>query len=224
MDYVQPSSYYEYVVDEDAIATWVKPQAFAFMNQLEGWCSQYKASILIDLILKEKPETVVEIGVFGGKSLVPMACALRANEKGKIYGIDPWDSKASIEGAMNEVNKAWWSSLDHNAIMRGLVQKIRQFDLINQIELIKTSSANATPITGIDILHIDGNHSEETSYLDVTKWVPLVKSGGWVIFDDMSWYENGVYTTSRAVNWLNQNCIKFAEFNESDVWGIWVKP
>jgi len=62
-----------------------------------------------------------------------------------------------------------------------------------------------------------------TSYLDVTKWVPLVKSGGWIIFDDITWYENGQFTNARAVDWLNAHCKKFAEFQDNCVWGIWVK-
>ena len=76
----------------------------------------------------------------------------------------------------------------------------------------------------IDILHIDGNHSDYTSYIDVTKWVPLVNPGGWIIFDDMTWYENGQFTASRATRWLDEHCIKFAEFSDICAWGIWVKP
>ena len=202
---------------------WVKYQAFGFMDQLEGWCSQNKASILIDLILKEKPEVVVEIGVFGGKSLVPIACALKFNGKGKIFGIDPWDSQASVQGAMDPANRSWWGALDHQELLRGLTQKIRQFALVDQVELVQSTSANAPLIEGIQMLHIDGNHSDETTYLDVTKWVPLMKSGGWIIFDDMNWYENGVYTASRAIAWLNENCIKYAEFTDACTWGIWIK-
>ncbi|MBI2810794.1 MAG: class I SAM-dependent methyltransferase [Candidatus Melainabacteria bacterium] len=56
----------------------------------------------MDYIFELKPERVVEIGVFGGKSLVPMACALRANQKGRIYGIDPWDNKESVRGLTEE--------------------------------------------------------------------------------------------------------------------------
>ena len=76
----------------------------------------------------------------------------------------------------------------------------------------------------IDILHIDGNHSEQASYLDVTKWVPLVRSGGWIFFDDMTWFENGVFTTARAVEWLNANCYKLAECTDVCTWGVWIKP
>src|SRR5271155_2865720 len=57
----------------------VRTQAFEWMAQLEGWCSDLKATTLVDLVLKVRPQVIVEIGVWGGKSLVPMACALKAN-------------------------------------------------------------------------------------------------------------------------------------------------
>jgi predicted O-methyltransferase YrrM len=202
----------------------LKSQAFSFMNQLEGWCSEKKASILMDIILKTKPDTIVEIGVYGGKSLVPMACALKANGKGIIYGIDPWDNTAAVEGVENDNNLAYWSTIDLNAILQNLVLKIDQFGLESQIRLIKGRSLEVKPIPDIDILHIDGKHSDVTSYIDVTKWAPLVKSGGWIIFDDMTWYENGKFTNARAVDWLNTHCKKFAEFHDNCDWGIWVQP
>lgn len=222
-EHAKPPSHMEYVVSAEEIA-WLKPQAFAFMQQLQGWCSDTKASILMDIVLKTKPNIIVEIGVYGGKSLVPMACALSTNKKGIIYGIDPWDNLASLQGVENESNIGYWSTVPLQEIMEGLIFKIRQFNLEQQIKLIRGTSLEVEPIHDIDILHIDGNHSDVTSYIDVTKWGPLVRSGGWIIFDDMTWYENGKYTNARAVEWLNTHCKKFAEFNDNCVWGIWVKP
>lgn len=200
----------------------VKQQAFQAMKELEGWCSQHKAGILIDLILAMKPQTIVEIGVFGGKSLVPMAYALRANNKGIAFGIDPWSNIQSIQG-MDGVNKDWWYSVDHIAIMNGLIQKIGKFNLQNYITLIKSTSENAEPIFDIDLLHIDGNHSTETSYLDVTKWAPLVKKGGIIILDDVTWGEIGHPTQQKSVLWLDEHCEKQAQFTDEAEWAIWIK-
>jgi predicted O-methyltransferase YrrM len=211
--------------DKQVISERVKRQAFDWMGQLEGWCSDLKATTLVDLVLKVKPNIIVEIGVWGGKSLVPMACALQANGKGTIFGIDPWDSNASIEETLEEANKTFWSYANHDTIFRGLVHKIDQFALHDHVILIKNTSEDAALIPGIDILHIDGNHSEKTSYGDVCKWVPLMNSGGWIIFDDMTWTEKGINTTARAVEWLDQHCIKIGQFSDIYcVWGIWVKP
>lgn len=195
----------------------VRYQALTAMTTLEGWCSQYKAALLIDLVLMTAPEVIVEIGVWGGKSLIPMAYALRENGKGKIYGIDPWSSNESIKG-MDGVNKDWWGSVNHQKILDGLIQKVNQYGLQDQVQLIRSTSLDAAPIEQIGILHIDGNHSEDCSYLDVIKWVPYVKRGGLILFDDVYWG-----TTTKAVEWLDANCIRFAEIGSDNIWGIWIK-
>ncbi len=214
-------SHYESVVlkkDRNELVQQVKNQAFAYMDKLEGWCTKNKASLLIDLIFMLKPQTVVEIGVFGGKSLVPMAYALKVVGTGKAFGIDPWDSIESTEG-MDGINREWWSQVDHQKILQNLQVNIAKFKLENQIELIRSTSEDAPPIPNIDILHIDGNHSEKASTLDVNKWVPLVRTGGIIIFDDMTWGTNG-----NAVKWLDENCIQLVSFHEDNDWGIWIKP
>lgn len=226
MDYLANHSIaspYEYVVDVRESVYYLKHQALTSMGYLHGWCSQQKADFLIDLVLQTKPKKIVEIGVWGGKSLIPMAYALRTNNGGVIYGIDPWDNDASLQYVTNEGNKAFWRFADHGAVYRDLVHRIETSDLVSQVELIPLTSEDAPEIPEIDILHIDGNHSEETSFFDVQKWAPLVKKGGFIIFDDMTWFENGRYTTEKAVHWLDENCFKLAEFVDVCVWGVWVK-
>ena len=218
-----PTSYMEQVISPETAAA-IKKQALYNMSLCDGWCSDQKGAFLVDLVLKVRPQTVVEIGVWGGKSLIPMASALKGLGQGTAYGIDPWDNQASVEEMEEQANLAYWSWADHKLVKGKLVGKIRQFSLDYYVELIQSTSADADPILDIDILHVDGNHSDKTSYFDVTKWVPYVKSGGWIVFDDMTWYEKGTFTTARAVNWLDTNCIKFVEFTDACKWGVWVKP
>jgi predicted O-methyltransferase YrrM len=205
-------------------ANLVKTEVLGYMMQLHGWCAPEKACFLIDLVLKTKPKKVVEIGVWGGKSFLPMAQALRQNNEGIAYGIDPWESSESVQWVNEPVNRHFWEYADHNLVYQHLNQKIAEHGLRNQTILIKSTSEDAPIISDIDILHIDGNHSEHASYIDVTKWVPLVRSGGWIIFDDMRWFENGVFTTAKASDWLDANCHKIAEFTDICTWGVWVKP
>lgn len=195
----------------------LKKEAFASMQRLEGWCSKEKASVLIDLILAVKPSVVVEIGVFGGKSLVPMALALRHTGQGVVYGVDPWMAEKSADGLEGK-DLEWWSSLDHDFILHSLLQEIARQGLHKEVHLIRTTSEDCPPIPNIDILHIDGNHSEKASVLDVNKWVPLVKDGGLIIFDDLDWD-----TTHAATTWLDQHCHRLAEFRGDNVWCIWIK-
>jgi predicted O-methyltransferase YrrM len=187
------------------------------MNELEGWCTPFKASILMDLVFQTKAQTVVEIGVWGGKSLVPMAYGIKELGEGVVYGVDPWSGTCSSEG-MTGVNLDWWSAVDHEAIYQGLVSKIKKVSLDEYIELLRCTSEDAPLIVDIDILHIDGNHSEATSFYDVCKWVPLVKSGGLIVFDDTTWG-----TTTRAVEWLDLHCTKIVDYHETNDWGIWLK-
>jgi predicted O-methyltransferase YrrM len=236
-EYVPPNSHYEYVVSENLLrsskkeisqesAAEAKQKALESMSRCTGWCSLAKGEFLVDLVLKYQPQVIVEIGVWGGRSLIPMASALKSIGQGVVYGIDPWDSNESVMWSNEEANREFWQKADHNWVLRDLVSKIEQFQLGDQIELIKSTSEKASPIYKIGILHIDGNHAEETSYLDVTKWVPLVESGGWIILDDIHWFEKGKYTEARAVEWLNSHCIKFAEFSDSENsdWAVWTKP
>lgn len=215
MDFIANEEFpvhFEYQVND------LKNKVFLSMKELHGWCSEQKASILIDLIQLIKPEKVVEIGVWGGKSLIPMAYAVQANGMGTVYGIDPWSAQASSDG-MDGANLDWWSAVDHEMVYQGLVKNIENFNLQDDVVLIRKTSEEADLIEGIGLLHIDGNHSDEASYVDVTKWVPYVNKGGIIVFDDLNWS-----TTSRAVNWLNENCVKIAELRGDNIWGIWIKP
>jgi len=216
-----PISHYEIVVlnhDTNYLVQRTKWEAYNYMDRLEGWCSKSKASILIDLVCMLKPKTIVEIGVWGGKSLIPMAHAQRNFANGITYGIDPWDNIESVDG-MDGVNYEWWISIDHKKILTGLQNKIVEFGLHNNVMLVPTSSLLAPLIYDIDILHIDGNHSKKASDIDVQKWVPQVRRGGIVIFDDITWGTNG-----DAVKWLDDTCIRLAEFREDCAWAVWIKP
>ena len=146
-----------------------------------------------------------------------MAFAAQFVGKGIVYGIDPWAAVASARG-MESINYEWWFKLDHNKIFQGFLSKVSEFSLKNQVEIIRATSEEAHPIEGIGLLHIDGNHSEESSLFDVKKWTPLVKRGGIIIFDDINWV-----TTKAAVAWLDCNCYRVTTFHGDNVWGIWVK-
>ncbi len=223
----QPATHFEYVSQEAKDwANWiasVKHNATEIMNQLQGWCTDEKMSVLIDLIVKTRPEVIVEIGVYGGKSLLPMAYVLYALENGKAYGIDPWEETASLEGVTEESNQNFWSHVDYELFYHRLLSQIESFNLQDHLTLIRATSLEAPPIENIGLLHIDGNHTSDASYTDVNKWVPLVKKGGWIILDDIGWHESGKDTSKRTVDWLDEHCQKIAFLKGQSNWGIWVK-
>ena len=99
------------------------------------------------------------------------------------------------------------------------MKRVNALNLTDVVQVIRKTSEEAMPINGIGMLHIDGNHSEESSLHDVKKWVPLVQSGGVIVFDDVTWG-----TTDAAVAWLDENCYRVSTFYDLNVWGVWIKP
>lgn len=176
------------------------------LPQLQGWCSQEKAKAMAELIVEAQPELVVEIGVFGARSLIPQALAVKANGKGHVYGIDPWTVKAALAGGLDHENAGWWSTVNMLAIMSGAIAAIRTAGVEDCCSVLVMDSIRAAKLfreQPIDVLHIDGNHTEEASCADVYAYFPLVKSGGYVWFDDTDWV-----TTAKAIDLLTHHCSK----------------
>lgn len=173
------------------------------LPRLEGWVTAERGCEMADLIVANKPKVCVELGVFGGRSLIAQALALRENGRGVIYGIDPWKVEAALEGE-NDANKEWWSkNVDLHFIHTGTMNAIWRLNLDKWAVVIRAKAEDAqwTFQGGIDHLFIDGNHSEVSSCRDVNSWTPLVRPSGTIIFDDANWP-----STQKAIAILNGCC------------------
>lgn len=171
------------------------------IRPMQGWCSVEKALGLYDLVMAERPRLCVELGVFGGRSILPVAVALQELDhsppphKGLAIGIDPWTADAACEGFQGDTdnekaNRKWWAELDIEAIFRGALDALQPY--AGYCALLRATSSDAANIFGretIDLLHIDGNHSPVISCRDVVEWTPLLRPGGVLVFDDMDWPE-----------------------------------
>jgi hypothetical protein len=170
------------------------------MAPLQGWCWEEKAVALCDAIQaapnSNGPLTLVEIGVYGGKSLVPQALALQQRRaltgaQGHIWGIDPWTTKAALEGFNDPANAAWWNALDIGRIYAGCATALANCGLMDCVSLLKANSQEVSGLfSWIDLLHIDGNHSETASRRDVALYLPMVRPGGVICLDDTNWATN----------------------------------
>jgi len=163
-----------------------------YLPSFEGWCSKEKAFNFIDLVMETNPKTCVEIGVFGGSSLFPVASALKLlDQDGIVIGIDPWDKIECIkyfDPVKDEVDLKWWGNLNLDRIYYSYTNLIRRFNLQDYCLTIRATSENAvSEIDEIDILYIDGNHSEEVTKLDVELYLPKVRSGGYIWMNDAQW-------------------------------------
>lgn len=189
-----------------------KAKRFVGNNQKkwDGWCPKEKAHAMMDLVFEEKPLICVEIGVYGGSSIFPTAYALKQTGQGVVYAIDPWKNiECTMHTQEHDPNYFFWSKVDLQTVYKRFCLNLREFNLQKQcIVMRKTSVEAADFILGpIDILHIDGNHSEESSFLDATLYLPKVRSGGYIWFDDINWFNiDGEFTTRKALDYLLNDC------------------
>jgi predicted O-methyltransferase YrrM len=163
------------------------------MPKMGGWCTEEKARKIAEILTPSQNSVYVEIGVFAGRSLFAAALAMR--DHGIAIGIDPWKADESVVG-FEDANKDWWGKLNHDTIYNECRATSEQINATN-CHLIRENSRQALPyikhFAPIDVLHIDGNHSEESSTFDVANYVTLVRSGGTILVDDLDWP-----TTKRA--------------------------
>jgi cephalosporin hydroxylase len=168
----------------------LKRKVLDVLPSLEGWCSSQKAENLIDLVLEVRPNLCVEIGVFGGASLFPVASALKFLQNGVAIGIDPWDKFEAIR-AFDPVEEAtdlnWWGNLNFQYIYYSYVNMIARNRLENYIITLKTTSEHAAQeiIDPIDILFVDGNHNSLITLRDVELYLPKVRIGGYVWLNNL---------------------------------------
>ena len=147
----------------------------------------------------------VEIGVFSGASAYPTAAALSFQKKGMLYAIDPWSKEECAKGyTKNDTNTNWWKEINFEHAYNKFNRIITRKCLLPFCHVMRMTSQKAAAYfedESIDILHIDGNHAEELSFADVKKFLPKVKKGGYIWFEDSHWS-----TTKKSVHYLMQFC------------------
>ncbi len=174
--------------------------AIEWASITDGWCPFEKAQQLAMAVMVLRPTTVLEVGVFAGKSLIPMAIACREVGHGTVIAVDPWSADASKEG-YDAANAKWWGDCDHDLIFhkfRTIVAELRLEEIV-KIERMKSNDYH--PPKNLDIFHCDGQHSEQ-ALTDVKRFAPHVRIGGLVVMDDMSWTMDGIPHVAIAVEQL----------------------
>ncbi len=192
---------------------------------LEGWVTPEQGIHMAELIFDVSPNVILEIGVFGGRSLIAQALACRANGndpcqtermtsrtgKGYVIGIDPWKTEACLEGE-NDENKKWWSTVDMHDIHKKCMEAIWRLNLDKHVCIIRAASQHISTMfrqkeSRPDILFIDGNHSEISSCRDVKLYLPLLKQNAYLWLDDCLWP-----STQMAIGLIEKDCTLRKDF------------
>jgi predicted O-methyltransferase YrrM len=179
-------------IQRDALPEGIPAEVFALIRaaeaQLDGRCPREKSLFLARTIMEERPEICVEIRMFGGRSVVPVAAALRHNGGGTITGIETWSADAAIEHTTDEKDRLWWSDCDFPGIKNRFFRFLAATELTREVRVIEATSRQAASLfDAIDFLHIDGSHSVVNAAEDVVLYATKVRRGGIIVFDDIDW-------------------------------------
>lgn len=173
-----------------------------FVGSAQGWTTPERCVEMADLILNNDVNLAVEIGVFGGRTFISQALAMKEKGKGRIYGIDPWKVEPALEGE-NAANQGWWKMVDFHDVYKRCIEAVWRYGLDEHAITIRACGQHCPQLFDhIDILNVDANHSEVASCRDVQLYVPKVRKGGYVWMDDCDWP-----STQRAQEIIKQWCV-----------------
>jgi hypothetical protein len=129
-----------------------------------------------EIIKALEPETVVELGVWGGCSFFAFCQAAETLKlKSKCYGIDTWQGDVHMGQYSERVFEK--------------VQRYSQKHYSDRAILIRKTFCDAFSDFkdgSIDLLHIDGTHTYDAVSEDFRIWLPKISERGVVLFHDVS--------------------------------------
>ena len=199
--------------------------ALKIFRETPGWCTLDKAKYLYELVTEHQPEVILEIGVFAGKSFLPMAKTAQ-EYGGHAIGIEPFQAEPTLEGINPETNDKWWSEIDYKQLEHDVEDRITHYKLEDTVKLIKKTSkeALAEMPAKIGLIHQDSNHSEAVSLWETQHYAPLLTAGGFYILDDIDWSVDGQLTNEKSIALLDKMFKRVQWIDEGgDQWGVWQK-
>ena len=174
------------------------------MNILNNWRSKNQMKQVEDLISNDKPKIKIngrtchhrvdilyglteffnlkkylEIGVHNGSS---MSYVLQSNKNETCIGIDPFETLKTEDKEMihyQNIDKVTEEKTQNN------LNNNNKYN--SNIKLIKKLSKDVLDeeISEINLLFIDGDHRYKAALNDYYKYSKYVKSGGFIVFDDL---------------------------------------
>jgi hypothetical protein len=188
------------------------------LPRLPGWCTTAKGKRLA--ALAEGAALCVELGVYGGRSLVAVGLALQDQGRGRLDGVDPYAVEAALEGDNGPAVDAVWQATAFASVERAARSAVERLGLGDRVRFVRARSLDAVrdyADGSVDLLHQDSNHSELVSCREVVAWAPKLRPGGLWVFDDSDWA-----TTRAAQRLLLER--GFTEQEDHYLWRVFRAP
>lgn len=194
----------------------LKKQIQQVTDNLLGWCPLDKSLLLAELVIETQSKISVELGIYGGRSLVPMALGAK-QFGGLVIGVEPWENQPALEGDNSKENDDWWTEINLGQVKEAYYHGALNFGTVANTKVLEMTSKQALPLIkeykGIKVIHQDGNHSELVSSWEVENYLPLLEKGGYWIIDDTAWE-----TTQNAQRLLEK---KLKLYHDGGGWRIY---
>ncbi len=136
-----------------------------------------RTSELIRIIEENSFNSFLEVGVWQGDNLIPIA---KNFPKVKCYGVDPYSGNSFDDCYKGEI-MALKDASYYNDLYQNVIDKISKF---KNVEVIRATSAQAAvkfENESIDVVFIDARHDYQSCKNDILTWLPKVKRGGYYL-------------------------------------------
>ena len=145
------------------------------------------------IIDKNKPRKILEIGSFEGRSAVWMIeyCTVAAEGDIEITCIDTWDGGiehqkgGQIETSMPDVERRFNANIEIAQSRAGHKAEITRMKMYSNLALAKLIAEGKTEY--FDLVYVDGSHQAPDVLIDAVMSFQVLKVGGIMIFDDYLW-------------------------------------
>lgn len=130
-----------------------------------------------------RPLRYLEIGVFEAQSMVWMMQNVVTHPASRAVGIDPWLLTTKLDAEFMEL--VGQRAMHNTEPFRERCQLIRGSSAEVLRRMLHRGGFAGISKDSVDICMIDGDHNRLAVLDDARLCVQLVKTGGWILFDDV---------------------------------------
>lgn len=153
------------------------------VDYVPGWFNEGSAAAMYALMCSQPPRTVVEIGSYLGRSTVFFALALRdLDPRGQVVAIDPHTGDRQQLDALGAEQLPTFELFRRHCRAAG-VEDLIEAHVASSLD---TAKGWTRPV---DLLYVDGWHSNDAVVADGEAWLPHLSPSGVVVFDDYAAYD-----------------------------------
>jgi hypothetical protein len=130
---------------------------------------------LIRIIEENNYNSFIEVGVWEGANLIPIA---KNFPKVKCYGVDSYDYMEYSNQLSLKDDKSYLLKSESENVYNKTLSYTKKYSNFHLIRKSSSDAAKEFEQESVDLVFIDANHSYESVKNDIDLWLPKVKKGG----------------------------------------------